>query len=60
MKNIDKEIPYLHVSQKALLLCDELEKMIDYLWSLFSNDFEMLREMKTNRAQAIESENIKF
>jgi hypothetical protein len=60
MERIDKKIPYLHVSQKALLLCDELEKMIDYLWGLFGNDFEMLREMKTNRQHSIESESIRF
>ena len=55
-----KIVRYLHVSQKALLLCEELEKTIDFFWGLFGDDFEMLKEMENNKKQILEKENVRI
>lgn len=55
-----KIIPYLQVAQKALVVCDELEKTIDTLWSLFGDEFEMLRELKTIQQQKNQFDSLPF
>lgn len=60
MEKGNKIIPYLSVAQKALVVCDELEKTIDTLWNLFGDEFEVLRELKTIHQHKIESDSLPF
>ena len=58
--NNNKQVAYLDIAEKALLLSEELMKFVSVLCAFSSHEYEMLQEMKQNRQQEIESDSIPF